>query len=93
MKVFCGWCGSEINYQQKPGNEPSRQICPSCNEISGDRMPRPFSVRQKAVAVAALLGWLLMAGWAGECDRQDALAYQQVHGEIVASAATWAVGR
>jgi hypothetical protein len=52
---------------------------------------RPFSVGQKAAVAVAFIGWLLLMGWAGECDRQDALAAEQLRGEIVANAQTWAV--
>lgn len=55
------------------------------------KISRPFSVVQKATVALAFATWLLLSGWAGECDRQDALAYQQVQSDIVASAQSWAV--
>lgn len=91
MKVECGWCGVDLGWRQGPDGQVTHGICEPCQTKQLESIRRPFSATQKAVAAAVLVGWMLLSGWAGERDRQDAEAYQPVKAEIVASALVWAV--
>lgn len=55
-------------------------------------LPRPFSVPTRVAVVVGFVVWLLLSGWAGERDRQDAVAYESLRAEM-AGARSWAVTR
>lgn len=93
MRVVCSWCGLEIEWREGPPGETTHGICPVCKEREMKNLPRPFSVQQRVALAVGFVVWLLLSGWAGERDRQDAEAYQRVKREIAASAHVWAVTR
>lgn len=93
MRVECGWCGADLGVRQGPAGEVSHGICKPCQALEVAKFRRPFSIGGRAVAGLVLGLLLLLYGWAGECDRQDAEAYERLRGEMVASAETWVVRR
>lgn len=66
MRVVCAWCKADLGYKAGPEGEVSHGICLPCQEKEMCR--RPFSVKQRLVAVACFLGWLLLAGLVGDQD-------------------------
>lgn len=90
MKVECGWCKADLGWVTGPDGETSHGICKPCQE---KQMRSCLTVGQKLLAVVAFAALLLLYGIAGECDRQDAVQAEQLRGEIVASAQSWAVRR
>lgn len=93
MRIVCGWCEMDLGWRQGPEGETTHGICQACKDREMANLARPFSVKTRVSLVVGFVAWLLLSGWAGECDRQDALDYEPVRAEIVAGARSWAVTR